>query len=401
MAHVGMSIKHFYGTTYLYDGAHLNFDRALAELHREEPPLEHLTSLLRATGDELSQLIRLASEVRRSLGLEVTYSRNVFLPITNLCRNRCWYCGFRQEPTSRQARFMKPEEVTELLEFAKEAGCSEALLTLGERPEVYGKVRSALKELGYEGMTDYLEDLCKLALSYGLLPHTNAGVLSERELRQLRRWNASMGLMLECAAELPVHRESPGKDPKLRLEMIETAGRLRIPFTTGLLIGIGESFEDRARSLLELRRIHEKYGHIQEIIVQPFVPKPRTPMANYQSPSVEELLAVVAVARLMMPFMNIQVAPNLVRDLGRFLAAGANDLGGISPVTPDFINPERPWPKLEELSMEIQNAGFILRERLPIYPRFARDPSFVSDEVCVVLSELMDEVGYRRLNDVR
>ncbi|MEM2907826.1 MAG: 7,8-didemethyl-8-hydroxy-5-deazariboflavin synthase CofG [Candidatus Hadarchaeales archaeon] len=376
----------------------MDFDRVLAELHAGEPRLEHLASLLRATGDELSRLTLWAWKVRRSLGPEVTYSRNVFLPVTNLCRNRCWYCGFRQEPGSGRARFMRPEEVAELLELAGEAGCSEALFTLGERPEVYGEVRRALGELGYKGMTDYLEDLCKLALSYGLLPHTNAGILSERELRQLRRWNASMGLMLECAAELPAHRESPGKDPKLRLETIETAGKLKIPFTTGLLIGIGESFEDRARSLLELMRIHEKYGHIQEIIVQPFVPKQGTPMANCPSPSEEELVAVVAVARLMMPSMSIQVAPNLVRDVGRFLVAGANDLGGISPVTPDFINPERTWPKLEALSVAIRSAGFILKERLPIYPRFARDPSFVSDEVCAVLGELMDESGYRRLN---
>lgn len=379
----------------------MDFDRAFAELRTGEPRLEHLAPLLRATGGELSRLIELASEVRRSLGPEVTYSRNVFLPITNLCRNRCWYCGFRQEPGSERAKFMRPEEVAELLELAKEAGCSEALLTLGEWPEVHEEARRALDELGYREMTDYLEDLCKLALSYGLLPHTNAGILSERKLRQLRRWNASMGLMLECAAELPAHRESPGKDPKLRLEMIEMAGKLKIPFTTGLLIGIGESFEDRARSLLELMRIHEKYGHIQEIIVQPFIPKPGTPMANCPSPSEEELLAVVAVARLMMPSMNIQVAPNLVRDVGRFLIAGANDLGGISPVTPDFINPERAWPELEALRMMIRSAGFIPRERLPIYPCFARDPRFVSDEVCAALIELMDEFGYRRLNDVR
>ncbi|MCS7131174.1 MAG: 7,8-didemethyl-8-hydroxy-5-deazariboflavin synthase CofG [Hadesarchaea archaeon] len=335
------------------------------------------------------------------MGSEVTYSINVFLPITNICRNRCWYCGFRREVGSEWARFMRPEEVAELLELAKGAGCSEALFTLGERPEVHEDVRRVLGELGYRGMTDYLEDLCKLALTHGLLPHTNAGVLSERELRQLRRWNASMGLMLECVAELPAHRESPGKDPKLRLETIETAGKLKIPFTTGLLIGIGESFEDRARSLLELMRVHEQYGHIQEIIVQPFMPKPGTPMESCPSPSEEELLAVVAVARLLMPSMNIQVAPNLVRDVKKFLMAGANDLGGISPVTPDFINPERAWPKLKALGVAIRNAGFIPRERLPIYPRFARDPSFVSDEVYAVLDELMDESGYRRLDDVR
>jgi len=331
------------------------------------------------------------------IGREVSYSNNVFLPITNLCRNLCSYCGFRRDPNDG-AWFMSPEEVIELAKRAKVTGCSEALITLGERPDVHAEAREKLEELGYKNTVDYLVGLCQQILELGLLPHTNAGTLNERELLHLRRYNASMGLMLECAAELPAHRNSPGKDPGLRLEVIEAAGKLRIPFTTGLLVGIGESFDDRVRSLLEIRNLHERYGHIQEIIIQPFTPKPNTPMAECVGPSETELLATVEVARSLMPEMNIQVPPNLVSNVGRFLPAGANDLGGISSVTPDFINPERPWPTIEEIEMMIKNVGFSPRERLPIYPRYALDRSFMSKEVHECASKLVDIDGYRRQN---
>ena len=338
---------------------------------------------------------------------------------------------------------MSPAEVIGLAERGKTAGCSEALLTLGERPEVHAEAREKLQELGYEKTVDYLVDLCQQILGIGLLPHTNAGVLDERELRRLRRYNASMGLMLECAAVLPAHRESPGKDPGLRLMTIEAAGRLRIPSTTGLLVGVGEGFEDRIRSLLVLRKLHERYGHIQEVIIQPFAPKPNTPMASHPPPSVEEVLATVIVARLLMPEMNIQVPPNLLgirklcltsdihvlpktfgdvlpqtsmsylkhraRDpsmarrgscsfedtIGAVLRAGANDFGGISTLTPDFINPEHPWPSVEELEFAIRWAGFAPRERLPIYSRYAKNPNFMSKEVRRLVLELADEDGYR------
>lgn len=325
---------------------------------------------------------------------EVSYSRNVFLPITNLCRNRCAYCGFRREPNDG-AWFMPPEEILELVERAKAAGCSEALLTLGERPEVHTEAREKLKEFGYGSTVDYLKYLCKRILEFGLLPHTNAGLLSERELQRLRRYNASMGLMLECAIELPVHRNSPGKNPELRLEVIEAAGKLRIPFTTGLLVGMGESFENRVRSLLVLRELHERYGHIQEIIVQPFEPKPNTPMGDHPRPSESEFFTTVALARSIMPEMNIQVPPNLVANVRHLLLAGANDIGGISPVTPDFINPEQPWPSVAELRATIEHAGFVLRERLPIYPRYVKDGRFMSKEVRKRVLEFADEDGYR------
>jgi FO synthase subunit 1 len=320
---------------------------------------------------------------------------------------------------------MSSEDVLELAKRAKAAGCSEALLTLGERPEVHAEARKKLERLGHESTANYLEDLCKQILELGLLPHTNAGLLSERELRRLQRYNASMGLMLECAVELPVHRNSPGKDPKLRLKVIEAAGKLRIPFTTGLLVGIGESFDDRVRSLLAIQKLHERYGHIQEVIIQPFEPKPNTPMANCIGPSESELLATVAVARLLMPEMNLQVPPNLLGRNGgvmgpkgitvelcnweviqhgsckfekiieAFLQAGANDFGGISSLTPDFINPEHLWPRIAELRAAIRRAGFVPRERLPLYPRYAMDKRFMSREVRERVLELADEDGYR------
>jgi len=290
---------------------------------------------------------------------------------------------------------MGPEEVIELARRAKAAGCSEALLTLGERPEVHAEAREKLEEFGYENTVDYLVDICRQILELGLLPHTNAGVLEGHELRRLRRYNASMGLMLECAVELPAHALSPGKDPKLRLKTIEAAGKLRIPFTTGLLVGIGESFENRIRSLLALRNLHERYGHIQEIIIQPFASKPNTSMANCPSPAEAEVLATVSLARALMSEMNIQVPPNLVANVRHFLLAGANDLGGISSMTPDFINPEHPWPSVTELRAAIGRAGFVPRERLPIYPRYAKDSNFMSKEVRRVVLELMDEDGYR------
>jgi FO synthase subunit 1 len=326
---------------------------------------------------------------------EVSYSRNVFLPITNICRNRCAYCGFRVDAKDG-GWFMSPEEIVALVKLGRDAGCSEALITLGERPEVHVEGRKKLEEFGYDSTVDYLASICEQILELGLLPHTNAGTLDERELILLRRYNASMGLMLECVAELPAHQNSPGKDPRLRLKVIETAGKLKIPFTTGLLIGIGESFDDRVRSLLEIKNLHEHYGHIQEIIIQPFAPKPNTLMAECAGPSEAELLAIVEMTRSLMPEMSIQVPPNLVSNIGHFLLAGANDLGGISSVTPDFINPERPWPTIEEIEATIKNFGFLPRERLPIYPRYALDKSFMSKEVYECVSKLADVDGYRR-----
>jgi FO synthase subunit 1 len=324
----------------------------------------------------------------------VTYSKNVFIPLTNMCRNRCSYCGFRRDPA--EAWFLSPEEVFSKVLKAKKLGCLEVLITLGEYPEFHRRAKEKLEGMGFRSTAGYIEALCRCVLKLNMLPHTNAGVMEVDELRRLRRYNASMGLMLECAAELEAHRESPGKNPGLRLAFIEEAGRLKIPFTTGLLIGIGETGEQRLESLKILREIQDAYGHLQEIIIQPFQPKPGTPMQNFPPPSEEEVLEAVRWAREIFPELGIQIPPNLVSDVIPFLEAGANDLGGISPLTPDFINPEHPWPNLEHLREKLRSAGFTLRERLPIYPRFVRREEFMSDEVKEVVERLADDEGYRR-----
>ncbi|KXA95913.1 hypothetical protein AKJ65_00045 [candidate division MSBL1 archaeon SCGC-AAA259E19] len=327
----------------------------------------------------------------------MSFSRSVFLPVTNLCRNNCSYCGFRRDP-EEGAWFLSKKEVLELAKRGRERGCSEALFTLGERPEVYDSVKKRLDEWGYSGTVDYLEDLCKSVLDIDLLPHVNPGILEKRELEKLRSWSASMGLMLESTAELPAHDDSPGKDPNLRLKTIAEAGKLKIPFTTGLLVGVGESREDRKESLLEIRDLNRKYGHIQEIIIQPFAPKAGTLMGNAPPPSYSKILSTVEEARRLMPEMNIQVPPNLI-DNGKIIGlirAGVNDLGGISNVTPDFINPENPWPSIPELKDMLESKDFKLGERLPIYPEFVLDDKFMSSKTQEKIRKMADESGYRR-----
>ncbi len=340
---------------------------------------------------------------------EISYSRNVFLPITNICRNHCAYCGFRREPGD-DSWFMLPRDVMKLVKRAKISGCSEALLTLGELPEVHAEAREKLKVLGYTSTVEYLEDLCRQILKLGLLPHTNAGILKEAELHRLRPYNASMGLMLENVAKLSAHEQSPGKKPGERLETIKAAGKLKIPFTTGLLVGIGETFEDLVQSLHVIRDLQQQYGHIQEIIIQPFDPKPNTPMEDHSRPSETSLLKAVALARSLMPNMKLQVPPNLLSHNGGIveqgsskfenavaaaITAGANDFGGISSVTPDFISEERPWPKVQELRNAIERVGFTPRERLPIYPQFIKVKRFMSKEVRQLVNTLADDNGYR------
>ena len=264
--------------------------------------------------------------------------------------------------------------------------CKEALFTFGEYPEDNELVRSALHELGYGSILEYLYFLCDETLDKsGLLPHSNPGILKKNELRVLREVNASMGLMLETSSERLMetiaHEKSPGKLPKLRIKTIENAGKLKIPFTTGLLIGIGETIQERVESLLELRRIQDRYGHIQEIIIQNFKPKKGTPMENYCEPSLAEMIKMVTAAKLLFPDVSVQVPPNLNRQYSQiFLMAGADDWGGVSPVTQDYVNPEADWPEINELKKITEELGFQLEERLPVYDKYLND-EFLSDKV--------------------
>lgn len=296
----------------------------------------------------------------------ITYSRNAFLPLTTVCANRCGYCCFRTPV--REGCIMPPGEVLRTMEVSAELGCTEALFTFGERPGAVPGFTAMLERIGYTDILDYVYDLSLAALRLGLLPHTNAGILSYQELDRLRLVNASMGLMLETTAEVAAHRDSPGKDPGVRIEMIENAGKLSIPFTTGILVGIGETMEDREESFQVIRDLHRRFGHIQEVIVQNFRPKPGTPMEGTPTPETSELCATITLAREILPSdVAVQIPPNLA-DASHLIGCGVDDLGGVSPLTIDYVNPERPWPEIEELKRVAGDAE--LRERLCIYPQY-------------------------------
>ena len=296
----------------------------------------------------------------------ITFSRNVFIPLTNACRNRCHYCGFRSD----DPKLLKPREVERLLETAKNA--KEALFTFGEKPETERKIKEILLSMGYDSFLDYVVEMNRKAIEFGKLPHTNAGILSHSELKKLKPWNASLGLMLEQAVELPCHVDSPGKKPEVRIKMIRDAGKLEIPFTTGILVGIGESFEDDLYSLEIIAELHRNYDHIQECIIQNFKPKLRTPMESIPPPSPDRMLKLVKEARKILPNdVEIQIPPNLVDDIRPFLRAGAGDIGGISDTTLDYINPEAPWPSIEKIERSL-NGEYVLRERLPVYPKYIK-----------------------------
>jgi FO synthase subunit 1 len=296
----------------------------------------------------------------------LTYSKNIFLPVTDLCRNRCGYCSFRKE--LKDAHLISRAEAMRLLEQGAIHGCSEALFTMGEAPWTVSGFESLLAKANVADLLDYLIELCEMALEFGLLPHSNPGLLEQDDLKRLQPYNASMGLMLETTAHLGAHAQSPGKSPDLRLQYIALAGRLCIPFTTGILIGIGESMQDRAQAISKIALLHRAFGHIQEVIIQPLDPKPGTALQNAPRPEIKDLCKTVEMAREILPAeVAIQVPPNLVDPLP-LIAAGAGDLGGISAVTVDGINPDCPWP--DEVKLHRRLSDYSLRERLPVYPRF-------------------------------
>jgi 7,8-didemethyl-8-hydroxy-5-deazariboflavin synthase CofG subunit len=308
----------------------------------------------------------------------ITYSRKVFLPLTNLCRDYCGYCIFRRDPGDPSAHTMTPEEVLEVARQGEKLGCTEALFSLGDKPEsIFPEMRATLRWLGYKSTLHYLEAMCELvARETKLLPHANPGLMSTKWIERLARWSPSLGLMLETTSDLllqpaAAHDRAPDKVPARRVQTIEEAGRQGVPFTTGMLIGIGETIEDRVNTLFAIKALHNRYGHIQEVIVQNFRVKPGIPMSHWQEPSRDEMLRIIAVARLVLGEMNIQAPPNLSSpDYEDLLRAGINDWGGVSPLTPDFINPEAPWPHLADLENRTRAAGCELRQRLPVYPEF-------------------------------
>ena len=335
--------------------------------------------LLRIPDEELPNLLAVARAAKERFKPKIiTYSRKVFLPLTNLCRDYCGYCIFRRDPGQPGAHTMTPDDVLQVAKEGEKLGCTEALFSLGDKPElIFPEMRETLKHLGYNSTLHYLEAMCELVLrETTLLPHPNPGLLSAEWITRLAKVSPSMGLMLETTnasllAPGAAHDNAPDKLPAKRLRTIEEAGKQNVPFTTGLLIGIGETLEDRVDTLLAIRDLHHQYGHIQEVIVQNFRVKPEIPMSHWPEPTEGEMLRTVAVARLLMPDMNIQAPPNLSAPYyDDLLDAGINDWGGISPLTPDFINPEKPWPHLDALQQRTEAKGFMLRQRLPVYPEF-------------------------------
>jgi 7,8-didemethyl-8-hydroxy-5-deazariboflavin synthase CofG subunit len=322
----------------------------------------------------------------RAWGRTVTYSRKVFLPVTNLCRDRCTYCTFRKDPDDPDAWTMTPEEIAAWSVRGRTLGCKEALMCLGDKPEAaFAAYRATLAALGHRTTADYVYRACTIALDCGLLPHTNAGLLTHAEMARLKEVNVSLGLMLENISPRlrgrgEVHQWAPDKEPALRLRMLREAGELQIPFTTGLLLGIGETLAERVDSLLAIRDLHRAYGHVQEVIIQNFRAKPLTRRADAPEPTAADIARTVAVARLLLdPEVSVQAPPNLSpADHALLLAAGLNDWGGISPLTPDYVNPEAPWPHVAALAATCAAAGYTLCERLAIYPAYVDRPGWLT-----------------------
>ncbi|HEY7546985.1 MAG TPA: 7,8-didemethyl-8-hydroxy-5-deazariboflavin synthase CofG [Blastocatellia bacterium] len=381
----------------------ISFDDALALAREGEVTRGAARALIRArNGSEFDSLLKAAADLRDQFkGRAVTYSKKVFIPLTNLCRDYCGYCTFRKDAGQAGARTMTPDEVLAVAEAGAQLGCKEALFSLGDRPEaLFPEMRDVLRRLGHRTTLSYLAEMCRRVFEEtSLLPHANPGLMGRRDLEVLRETNPSVGLMLENISErlmtagMP-HSDAPDKRPALRLKTIEEAGRLRIPFTTGILIGIGETLDERIDSLFAIRDLHERYGHIQEVIIQNFRRKPDIAMRNHSEPTLHDHARTIAVARLVLREMNVQAPPNLADDDYPFLLrAGINDWGGISPLTLDYINPEKPWPHIDALARRSADEGFELKERLSIYPEFAAKNELMSARVAARVRAMADGCG--------
>ena len=380
--------------------------RALARAERGKALSEdEATELMGARGEDLARLESVAAHLRDlGTGDRITYSRKVFIPLTMLCRDHCHYCTFAKPPAKLEAPFLTPEEVLAIARGGRERACKEALFTLGDRPEDrYDVAREWLRARGFSSTLGYVRaSAISVIEETGLLPHLNPGVMSYEELARLKQVSASMGLMLETSSDRlsskgGPHFGSPDKHPAVRLRTIEDAGRLAIPFTTGILVGIGEDARERAASVFAIRELHRRYGHIQEVIVQNFRAKPGTAMATAPEPDDEEFLAAVATTRVVMgPHVSVQAPPNLsdAAQQLRLLDAGISDWGGVSPLTPDHVNPERPWPAIDSLAATTVARGKTLRERLTIYPRFAASPDpYLAGKMRAPVEALLGEDG--------
>ena len=365
--------------------------------------LDHYISLFNS--HELDDLMQKAKEVRGDDKKVITYSKKVFIPLTELCRDVCHYCTFAKAPKKLDAPYLEPDQVLAIAEQGKEQFVKEALFTLGEKPEMrYQVAKDHLQKLGFETTIEYLGSMSKLVYEEtGLLPHLNPGNMTLLEMEKLREYSVSMGIMLESSSERLCgkggpHFGSPDKQPATRLQTMKNAGKLRIPITTGILIGIGETIEERIQSLLDIKNLHKEYGHIQEVIIQNFIPKENTRMKKHSPASKEDLLWTLSAARIIFgKDMNIQCPPNLNSDyLDQILDCGINDWGGVSPITIDHVNPESPWPQIEQLEKITNNKGMELVERLAIYPEYIEDQSWYDKNLHSGILELSDSSRYGR-----
>ena len=357
-----------------------------------------------AQGVPFERLLARAADKRDAAwGRAVTYSRKVFIPLTNLCRDSCGYCTFVKQPGEPGAGYLSPDQVMRIVARGQELGCKEALFSLGEKPELrYPEAAAMLRELGYLTTLDYTVAMCKMVLERSsLVPHVNLGTMTRAELARVKQVSGSAGLMLENISRRLVqpgmaHHACPDKVPVQRIRTLDAAGAESVPTTTGILIGIGETWAERIQSLNEIARIHEQHGHIQEVIVQNFRAKPGTAMARHQEPDLNDMLRTLAVARLILPAsISLQAPPNLSEQFEAYLDAGINDWGGVSPLTADHINPERAWPAVDEIAFRSKQKGFQLIERLTTYPMYlAQRDRYVAELPAIALARLARADGY-------
>ena len=340
-----------------------------------------------------------ASNLRnKKKGKKISFSKKAFFNIINLCRDTCSYCTYKAEPNDRKLSMMNIQTVKDLAKLAKKYNCTEALFVTGERPEQkYSEAKSWLKNKGFSSTPEYLIHCSEIVLNEGVFPHTNAGNLTKMEMKELQKSNVSMGVMLESSSSklnrigMP-HENAPSKEPKVRLNILKNAGELKIPMTTGILVGIGENMEECIQSILDIKQIHEKFGNIQEIILQNFHPKPQTLMYNHNTPEENYFKTVVALCRILMPDANIQIPPNLSpNNYHEFLTTGINDWGGISPITSDYVNPEFSWPNIKNVEGRCNELGFSLKARFPVYPEFI---SLVNNDLKQRISLIADKENY-------
>ena len=359
---------------------------------------ENILQIYQDAKTDPSELFSTAQNLREKFkGKTVTFSKKAFFNIINMCKDTCTYCTYKAEPGEEKLSMMSKQEIKKILSLAKKYRCVEALFVTGERPEQkYQEAKDWLKKNGFKSTAEYLVHASEWALEEGLFPHTNAGNLTINEMKELQKTNVSMGLMLENVSERLSHKGMPhylaaSKRPKARLEVLENSGKLKIPMTTGLLVGIGETPEEIILSILAIKKLHEKYGNIQEIILQNFQPKQDTMMSDFPSAEENYFKIIVSISRIIMPEMNIQIPPNLSpKSYQSFLSVGINDWGGVSPLTPDYVNPEFSWPEIKKIEENSKNVGFDLKCRFPIYPEFF---SFISKELRDKMSVIEDEEG--------